>query len=217
MGGGLLADAIRRDGTGAATRLLARVAWVPDLAAGLAIQATLPPGWVAIPRDGSAVVAELAVTLGAGDSVLERRAEAARLATETSRLEGEVAALRTQAAEAGTVAASARIALEAARAEEARVIASRRDAEAEERVAARDLEGLVREAAWATAQAERVRQEHDRAVAALAALEASVGSEDGARLGIAGRRGPGRRRDLGASRDGAARTTRPPGRGCGDP
>ena len=28
-----LADAIRRDGTGAATRLLARVAWVPDLAA----------------------------------------------------------------------------------------------------------------------------------------------------------------------------------------
>ncbi len=179
VGGGLLADAIRHDGTGAATRLLARVAWVPDLAAGLAIQPTLPPGWVAIPRDGSAVVAELAVSLGAGDSVLERRAEAARFAAETSRLEGEVAAMRTQADDAGTVAASARIALEGARAEEARAIASRRDAEAEERVAARDLEGLVREAAWATAQAERVRQEHDRAVAALAALETSVGSDDG--------------------------------------
>ena len=44
VGGGLLADAIRRDGTGAATRLLARVAWVPDLAAGLAIQADAATG-----------------------------------------------------------------------------------------------------------------------------------------------------------------------------
>ncbi len=38
----------------------------------------------------------------------------------------------------------------------------------------------MREAAWATAQAERVRQEHERAAAALAALEGSTaGSEEG--------------------------------------
>ena len=178
VGGGLLADAIRRDGTGAATRLLARAAWVPDLAAGLTIQATLPPGWIAVPRDGSAVVAELAVSLGAADSVLERRTEATRLAAETTRLELEVGAVRTQAADAGTVATSARAALEEARAAEARATAARREAEEEERVAARDLEGLVREAAWATAQAERVRQEQERAVAALGALEAAVGGSD---------------------------------------
>ena len=47
----------------------------------------------------------------------------------------------------------------------------RREAEEEERVAARELEANVREAAWATAQAERLRQEHERAVAALAVLE----------------------------------------------
>ena len=178
VGGGLLADAIRRDGTGAATRLLGRAAWVPDLESGLAIQASLPPGWIAVPRDGSAVVAELAVTLGAADSVLERRAEATRLAGETTRLELEVGAVRNQATDAGTVATKARAALEEARAGEARAIAARREAEAEERVAARDLEGLVREAAWATAQAERVRQEHERAVSALGALEAAAGGSD---------------------------------------
>ena len=67
VGGGLLSDAIRRDGTGAASRLLARTAWVPDLAAGMAIQASLPPGWTIVPRDGAAVLSELAVTLGAGE------------------------------------------------------------------------------------------------------------------------------------------------------
>ena len=44
----LLADAIRRDGNGVARRLLARAAWVPDLAACLAIQAALPAGWIVV-------------------------------------------------------------------------------------------------------------------------------------------------------------------------
>ena len=63
--------------------------------------------------------------------------------------------LRAGASEAADAAARSRAALEAARSEEARAGATRRDAETEERVAARDLEGLVREAAWAAAQAER--------------------------------------------------------------
>ncbi len=176
-GGGLLADAIRRDGTAAAAHVLARAAWVPDLAAGLALQGVLPPGWIAVPRDGSAVVSELAVALGAGESVLERRAEAARLATEVDRLEAELSGLRTAASDANDAAARARTGLEAARAEEARVAASRREIDEAERVAAREVEAAVREAAWATAQAERLRQEHERATSALAALE-TVGATD---------------------------------------
>ena len=42
-GGGRLVDAIRRDPTGGARRLLARSLWLPDLAACLALQAILPP------------------------------------------------------------------------------------------------------------------------------------------------------------------------------
>ena len=52
-GGGTLDAAVRRDTTGAARRLLARAAWLPDVAACLAIQPALPPGWIAVPRDGS--------------------------------------------------------------------------------------------------------------------------------------------------------------------
>ena len=179
VGGGLLADAIRRDGAGAASRVLARAAWVPDLAAGLAIQAALPPGWIAVPRDGGAVVSELAVALGAGESVLERRAEATRLGTEAERLGAELVTLRTVASDADADAARARVTLEAARGEEARGAGARREAEEEERVAARDLEGLVREAAWASAQADRLRQEHERSVAALAVLEEAAAGSDG--------------------------------------
>src|SRR5207342_632126 len=81
-GGGTLDAAVRRDPTGAARRLLARAGWLPELAACLAIQPTLPPGWTIATRDGAAVVTDLGVTLGAGDSMLERRAEAAKLSAD---------------------------------------------------------------------------------------------------------------------------------------
>jgi chromosome segregation protein len=73
-GGGVLDAVVRRDSLGAARRLLGRCAWLPDLAACLAIQPALPPGWVVVPRDGSAVVTDLAVTFGKGDARLEQRA-----------------------------------------------------------------------------------------------------------------------------------------------
>src|SRR4051794_4067525 len=73
-GGGTLDAAVRRDTTGAARRLLARAAWLPDLAGCVAMQSSLPPGWTIATRDGTAVVTELGVILGAGDSILERRA-----------------------------------------------------------------------------------------------------------------------------------------------
>ena len=125
-----------------ASRVLARAAWVPDIGAALAVQAALPPGWIAVPRDGGAVVSELAATLGAGESVLERRAEAGRLAAETERIEADLASLRVIASNAAEAATGARAALETVRGEEARVAAARREAEEAERLAARDLEGL---------------------------------------------------------------------------
>ncbi len=190
-GGGTLDDAVRRDATGAARRLLARAAWLPDLAACLALQAALPPGWVAVTRDGSAIVTGLGVAFGAGESMLERRAEAARLAAEAETLEAEVGTLRGIAVRMAAAAQEAVDAVEAARAEESRTGGDRRAAEEAERQAARQLETVVREAAWHDAQAERLRGELERARSAVAAIatdpdeladDAGGAAEDGAAL-----------------------------------
>ena len=174
-GGGTLDGAVRRDSTGAARRLLARAAWLPDLAAALAIQAVLPPGWIAVPRDGSATVTEFAVTFGATESVLERRADVTRLTAELVRLDEGVAQLREIAAEASSAAASAQAAAEAARADESRAGGVRRATEEAERLAARRLETVVREASWHEAQAERLRAELGRGRVAVAALAVEPG------------------------------------------
>ena len=92
LGGTPLADAVRRDPTGAVTRLLGRAVATPDLEAALALQPLLPAGWMAVVRDGSAVVGEFAVRFGRGDAPLERRADAERLRGEVDRLEAEAAA-----------------------------------------------------------------------------------------------------------------------------
>ena len=174
-GGGTLDGAVRRDSTGAARRLLTRAAWLPDLAAALAIQVVLPPGWVAVPRDGSATVTEFAVTFGATESVLERRADATRLTAELVPLDEGVARLREVAAEASSAAASAQAAAEAARADESRAGVARRATEEAERLAARRLETIAREASWHEAQAERLRAELERGRAAVAALAVEPG------------------------------------------
>ena len=172
-GGGLLIDAVRRDDSGAVRRVLRRSAWLPDLSTCLALQALLPPGWIVVTRDGAAVADEVTVRLGAPDSILERRAVASRLSAERTRLEREVAAATAAVDEAGGAATAARAAFDAARAEDARAASARRDTEDREGRAARDLEGAVREAAWATAQAERLDGDASRASAELAAFEAS--------------------------------------------
>jgi chromosome segregation protein len=166
-GGGILADAIRRDATGAIRRSLTRAAWVPDLAAALAVQPLLPSGWVVVPRDGAAVVDELGASLGAPESVLERRAEHGRLAAD---LEGATEALATSqaGAEAATQrATAARAALDAGRAEESRLAGERRRAEETERALAREAEAVEREAAWHTAQTTRLAADVERLRAAL--------------------------------------------------
>ena len=174
LGGTPLADAVRRDPTGAVTRLLARAVAAPDLEAALALQPLLPAGWMAVVRDGSAVVGEVAVRFGRGDAPLERRADAERLRGEVDRLEAEAAAAGDASAAATSAAATARAALDAARAEESRAAGARRVAEEAERLAARTLEALVREAGWQEAQAQRLSGEVARLRETVAAHEAAA-------------------------------------------
>jgi chromosome segregation protein len=179
LGGGSLATAIRRDPDGAATRLLARVLWVPDLAAALELQPDLPPGWSVVVGDGSAAVAPIALRLGSGEGALERRAELERLSARAETVAAEVEQLRATADEAQRAAAEARSSLEVARTAERAAAVARRQAEEAERVAARALEAALREVAWHEAQETRLATEATRAREALEALEAEL--QDAAR------------------------------------
>ena len=182
-GGGRLAEAVRRDATGGVRRLLARAVWMPDLDACLAIQAIAARGLGGGVRDGSAVVDDMGVTLGAADSVLERRAEHARLDADLERAESELAELQRAVAAGGAAANDARAALDAARADETRMTAERRRAEEAERAVARESEAIAREVAWHEAQRTRL----DGGVGAIAR---GCRGDDGSRC--AGGRGHGR-------------------------
>jgi chromosome segregation protein len=182
-GGGTLDAAVRRDGAGVARRLLGRAAWLPDLDACLAIQAVLPRGWIAVPRDGGAIVTDLGVTFGAAERVLEQRSEAARLARDVETIEQEAADLRAAAVRAAAEAQRHHEADARARTDEHRATGERRTAEEAERVAARELEAAVREAAWHEAQAARIADELERARSALRALADEGASSSGAGQG----------------------------------
>jgi chromosome segregation protein len=175
--GGRLADAVRRDTSGAARRILARAVWLPDLPACLALQAKLPPGWVAVPRDGSAVVDDTGVALGSPDSILDRRAEHARLSADLERAEGERSKLDAIAGAAANAAAAARSALENARSEEARLTGERRRAEEVERATSTEAEAITREAAWHAAQHARMESDAARLREAVAAATPSTEDE----------------------------------------
>jgi len=181
-GGGVLAEAVRRDSHGAARRLLGRAVWLPDLDACLAVQPDLPPGWVAVPRDGAAVVTDRTVRLGPAEGLLERRAEAERLTADVARLEAEAEAIQAAAAAAASAATAAREEAQGWRVEEAEAAAARRRAEDVERIAVRDHEARLRESGWHQAQAERLEAEAARARAALEALD---GTADGGTAGVA--------------------------------
>ncbi len=193
-GGGRLFDGIRRDTSGGVRRLLERAVWLPDLAACLAIQGSLPAGWVAVARDGSAVVDDVGVALGAVDSVLERRADHARLSVDAETAESALATLRSQADGTLSTATTARTVLERAREEEARAAAERRRADEAERAAAREAEAVTRESAWHAAQRARLDTEVARlreaveamtAVGQVGAAEADAGATDDERGALA--------------------------------
>ncbi len=181
-GGSRLAEAIRRDATGGARHLLARAVWLPDLATCLAVQAAMPAGWIAVPRDGSAVVDDTSVALGAPDATLEVQAEHTRLAGDLERADAALSAARTQATAAADAARTARSALDRARNEEQAAAAERRRADEAERGAARDAEALARETAWHTVSLERIVAEVARlreSVAAMQPVAAAAGHPDG--------------------------------------
>jgi chromosome segregation protein len=182
-GGGKLSDAVRSDPGGAASRLLSRVVWVPDLAAALAIQPRLAAGWVTVTREGAVVTAAGVVSLGRSESLLDRRAEIDRLADEVAGLEAEAQSASAAAATASQDAATARVELERAREAERRAGATLREAEEAERRAARVLEGVAREAGWHASQAARLEADRDRLVAAARqaaeAAEAATAGQTG--------------------------------------
>ena len=180
-GGGRLLDAVQRDAGGGARRLLARAVWLPDLAECLAVQAVLPGGWVAVPRDGSAVVDDAGIALGAPDPSLERRAEHGRLAADLARAEADHGASEAAARSAADAATAARGAVDTTRALEARTTAERRRAEDAERAIAREVEAVGRELAWTEAQVARVEAEVVRS------REALPGEPERAPAGVVGR------------------------------
>jgi len=178
-GGGVLSDAVRRDPTGAVGTILSRVVWLPDLAACLAIQPDLPPGWSAVPRDGTAIVTSLAVSLGAPEAALDQQAEAATLRAEVARLGELRAQADAQAAAATTKAVEARRQLDRTRTQEVAATTARRRAEENERIAARTLEAAVREAGWHESQIARLDADVAGARAAHGAQVAAAPREDG--------------------------------------
>ena len=161
-GGGLLSEAIRRDERGIGGRLLARAVWLPDLAGCLDLQGDLPAGWIAVPRDGSAVVGELVVRLGPASDRVDARAEADVLRAEGVEAEAGAASATTAADQARGEVVARRDALEAARSIEAASIAALRATDERSRAAGAAADGATREAAWLTAQADRVRGDVDR-------------------------------------------------------
>jgi chromosome segregation protein len=166
LGGGMLRDALRLDPTGVAGLLLETACWVPDLAALLELQPALPPGWIAVVRDGSALAGPLSVSLGRPEGALERKAEMDRLAEAVAAAGAEAQVRRAAADASSAAAAAARGALDAARDRAGLASAAGRRFEEEERAIGRAVEAAAREAAWHVAQVDRLAAEVARALAA---------------------------------------------------
>jgi len=166
-GGGRLVDAVRRDDTGAASRVLARAVWLPDGAGALDLQPQLPPGWLAVARDGAMLVGQLAVWLRPEGRGLHLQDDVDRLAREGALASDEVrAATEARTVADGLAEVSQGKVLEA-RSAEAVALAARHRAEEQDRSAAAAAESAGRESAWLAAQVARLDGEAARLHAAL--------------------------------------------------
>ena len=193
-GGGTLDAAVRRDSLGAARRLLARCAWLPDLAA--------------LPRHP----ARPAARLGSGPA-RRRRGGHRRRGQPRLRRVGPGAPCRGGPPRPPRSPSSRPVTGGSARPRPARPPrrpalrrrsrlpgeprrarpATRRSAEEAERLAARQLEAVVREAAWHEAQAERLAAELERARVMARALDDGAVAAAGRRRRLrAARSWPGR-------------------------
>jgi chromosome segregation protein len=170
-GGGALADAVRHDPGGAASRLLASALWVPDLAGALDIRARLPAGWCVATPAGEVVSASGVLTVAGRATLLDLRAERDALAARQREADDRAVAAVSLAAQAAASMAGTRAAYGAAETAAGEARRERRHAEESERVAARAAEQAAREYSWESAQAERLHADARRAAEALASLE----------------------------------------------
>ena len=180
-GGGRLSEAVRRDDPGATTRLLERVAWLPDRAACLELQPSLPPGWTAVARDGSVVVDEVAIRLRPEGRGLHLQGDADRLAADAEAAASALAAAARAHATAVAAEGAARSRLAGAREAESGAVAARRRAEEIDRAAVAAAESAARDMAWIDAQVSRLEGEASRLRAALPRDEAPASSSARAR------------------------------------
>jgi chromosome segregation protein len=169
MGGGRLVDAVRRDDTGAATRILSRAVWLPDTSASLDVQALLPPGWVAVARDGSVLVGQVAVWLRPDGRALHLQGDVDRLAAEAAAAGEAVKAATAARSIAASAAERARHDVGNAREAEAVAVSARHRAEELDRSATASAESATRESGWLAAQAARLETEAARLRAGLPA------------------------------------------------
>ncbi|HEX8025618.1 MAG TPA: chromosome segregation protein SMC, partial [Candidatus Limnocylindrales bacterium] len=178
-GGGSLASAIRRDDRGTTRRLLERAAWLPDVAACLDLQPLLPPGWIALSRDGRAVVGDVVVQLGVSDASADARQDLERARAELRDAEVAHAAASTLARDAAETVGRLRADLEHRRTVEAEAVTAGRRAEEADRAAAARVDGAARETAWLDAQLERLRGEVERLRAQVAHLDPAPAEDAG--------------------------------------
>jgi chromosome segregation protein len=203
-GGGLLAEAIRRDPQGHVGRLLRRCAWVPDLALALEMRHQLPAGWSVATLAGEIVGDVGTVRLAAGTSFLDQRAQRDDVARELQQLEASAAESQAEADAAAGERDAATTAWEVARRELDERRREHRVAQEAERATQRRAEAAEREHSWHVAQVERLQRSADEAATALAEAEAAV-----AALHAAGTTEvPARREDQAAQRLAALRARR---------
>ncbi len=184
-GGGALTDGIRRDPTGVAGQLLRATVWLPSLEAALALLPQLPEGWQAVSVAGDVVTSQGLVRLGRPDAALARGNEIERRSRELAAAEVALRKARTAHAAAETARAEAAAGLARADAAVEEAARAARAAIEQERGAQRRHEALLREAAWATAQAERLAVEGRAAKAALAAATTDVATPPGTQAAAA--------------------------------
>ncbi len=174
LGGGALADAIRRDPGGVVTRLAQQAVWVPSLEAALSLRTTLGAGWRAVTVNGEVVGDEGLVSLASGESQLERRRLRDAAAARLTELEGDNAGARAEAGKRESAAAEAREALRAL--EETRGAARRqvRLAEDAERSAQGRHEQAQRELTWLRSRVEAITDELGMAEESLSHAEGEL-------------------------------------------
>jgi chromosome segregation protein len=159
LGGGTLAETVRRDPQGVVTRLLERWLWVPALDAALNVRRELPPGWRVATLDGEIVSDEGVVNLGGNEAPLDLARQGDDLRRQLVELRAQVEQLKADRGGREDARAQAAAVVRAAQQQLDSLRGQRRPLEEAERVAERRHEQLLRELTWERSQVERLQVE----------------------------------------------------------